>query len=66
MSIFKRSNKNKTFSAVSSGASTPAQTPRSSTQGQRLPLATKMTRDEALEMLMQKSMPNAATGPFLR
>ncbi|KAF9931650.1 hypothetical protein BGZ67_005224 [Mortierella alpina] len=54
MSLFKRSNKNKTTSAASSVASTPAQTPRPSIQEQRLPLATKMTREEALEMLMEK------------
>ncbi|KAF9922329.1 hypothetical protein BGZ67_010588, partial [Mortierella alpina] len=55
MSIFKRSNKNKTSSAASSVASTPAQTPRSSMQEQRLPLATTMTREQALEKIMKKT-----------
>ncbi|KAF9944801.1 hypothetical protein BGZ72_001954 [Mortierella alpina] len=62
MSIFKRSNKNKSASA----ASTPAQTPRSSMQEQRSAQATKMTREEALEMLMQKSLINPTTGPCIR
>ncbi|KAF9575845.1 hypothetical protein EC968_001228 [Mortierella alpina] len=50
MSILKRSSKNKSASA----ASTPAQTPRSSMQEQRHPQATKMTREEVLEMLVQR------------
>ncbi|KAF9317876.1 hypothetical protein BG003_000188 [Podila horticola] len=52
MSIFK-SNKNKTASA----ATTPSQTPRSSTQTARpsLPQAKGMTRDQALESLMKKT-----------
>ncbi|KAK5815743.1 hypothetical protein F5H01DRAFT_379468 [Linnemannia elongata] len=50
MSLFK-SNKNKTSSA----ASTPAQTPRSSVDGQR-PAQVKMTRDQALEMALRKSV----------
>ncbi|KAF9176349.1 hypothetical protein BGZ51_000888, partial [Haplosporangium sp. Z 767] len=54
MSLFK-SNKNKTSSA----ASTPAQTPRTSMQEQRAatPMqTTKMTREQALQSIMQKSM----------
>ncbi|KAK3841062.1 MAG: hypothetical protein J3R72DRAFT_524643 [Linnemannia gamsii] len=52
MSLFK-SNKNKTSSA----ASTPAQTPRPSADGQR-PSAqpTKMTRDQALELALSKTV----------
>ncbi|KAG0334682.1 hypothetical protein BG005_004805, partial [Podila minutissima] len=54
MSIFK-SNKNKTASA----ATTPSQTPRSSMQTTRpasSPRAKGMTRDEALESLMKKTV----------
>ncbi|KAG0248214.1 hypothetical protein BGZ95_008155, partial [Linnemannia exigua] len=53
MSLFK-SNKNKTASA----ASTPAQTPRASLNEQRPATteATKMTREQALEMAMRKSV----------
>ncbi|KAI8361153.1 hypothetical protein B0O80DRAFT_493754 [Mortierella sp. GBAus27b] len=63
MSLFK-SNKNKSASA----ATTPAQTPRTSMQEQRPEQleATKMTREQALETLMQKSMWNVATGPYIR
>ncbi|KAF9900780.1 hypothetical protein EC991_006905 [Linnemannia zychae] len=54
MSLFK-SNKNKTASA----ATTPAQTPRTSLNEQRpatgTTQATKMTREQALEMAMRKS-----------
>ncbi|KAG0375371.1 hypothetical protein BGX24_009185 [Mortierella sp. AD032] len=52
MSLFK-SNKNKTSSA----ASTPAQTPRPSVEAQR-PSAqpTKMTRDQAFELVLCKSV----------
>ncbi|KAF9537020.1 hypothetical protein EC957_009040 [Mortierella hygrophila] len=50
MSLFK-SNKNKTASA----ASTPAQTPRTSVEAQR-PIQVKMTRDQALEMALRKSV----------
>ncbi|KAF9177913.1 hypothetical protein BGZ50_008242, partial [Haplosporangium sp. Z 11] len=57
MSFFKRSSKNKT----SSGASTPSQTPRSSMQAQRGDQATKMTLNQALEMVMDRSMPNAGS-----
>ncbi|KAG0067534.1 hypothetical protein BGZ90_000954 [Linnemannia elongata] len=55
MSLFK-SNKNKTSSA----ASTPAQTPRSSVDGQR-PAQVKMTRDQALEMALRKSVQTMPT-----
>ncbi|KAG0076172.1 hypothetical protein BGZ93_001110, partial [Podila epicladia] len=54
MSIFK-SNKNKTASA----ATTPSQTPRSSMQNTRPASSSPakgMTRDEALESLMKKSL----------
>ncbi|KAI8361148.1 hypothetical protein B0O80DRAFT_493749 [Mortierella sp. GBAus27b] len=63
MPLFK-SNKNKSASA----ATTPAQTPRTSMQEQRPEQleATKMTREQALETLMQKSMWNVATGPYIR
>ncbi|KAK3843895.1 MAG: hypothetical protein J3R72DRAFT_522287 [Linnemannia gamsii] len=52
MSLFK-SNKNKTSSA----ASTPAQTPRPSVDAKR-PSAqpTKMTRDQALELVLSKCL----------
>ncbi|KAF9537021.1 hypothetical protein EC957_009041 [Mortierella hygrophila] len=52
MSLFK-SNKNKTSSA----ASTPAQTPRPSVDTHR-PTQVKMTRDQALEMALRKSVQN--------
>ncbi|KAG9061557.1 hypothetical protein KI688_007139 [Linnemannia hyalina] len=52
MSLFK-SNKNKTSSA----ASTPAQTPRPSIDTHR-PTQVKMTRDQALEMALRKSVQN--------
>ncbi|KAF9575844.1 hypothetical protein EC968_001227 [Mortierella alpina] len=55
MSFFKRSNKNKTTSAASSVASTPAQTPRTSMQEQRPAQATQTTRDQALEKIMKQS-----------
>ncbi|KAF9129655.1 hypothetical protein BG015_004116 [Linnemannia schmuckeri] len=51
MSPFK-SNKNKTSSA----ASTPAQTPRPSVDTQRPAQASKMTRDQALELALRKSV----------
>ncbi|KAG0248936.1 hypothetical protein BGZ95_007787, partial [Linnemannia exigua] len=53
MSLFK-SNKNKTSSA----ASTPAQTPRASLNEQRPATmeATKMTREQAIEMAMRKTV----------
>lgn len=54
MSLFK-ANKNKTSSA----ASTPTQTPRASLNEQRPSNAqatTKMTREQALEMALQKSV----------
>ncbi|KAG9061526.1 hypothetical protein KI688_007104 [Linnemannia hyalina] len=50
MSLFK-SNKNQSGSAATS----PAQTPRSSVDGQRL-VQVKMTRDQALEMALRKSV----------
>ncbi|KAF9079111.1 hypothetical protein BGX23_005035, partial [Mortierella sp. AD031] len=51
MSLFK-SNKNQSASA----ASTPAQTPRSSIDAHRPSQATKMTRDQALEMALNKAV----------
>ena len=51
MSLFK-SNKNKTSSA----ASTPAQTPRPSVDAQRPSQVPKMTRDQALELALRKSV----------
>ncbi|KAG0251926.1 hypothetical protein BG011_007313 [Mortierella polycephala] len=61
MPFFKSSSsKNKTASA----ATTPAQTPRSSMNEQRLGQP-KMTQEEALHMIMRKSMNNAATGPYI-
>ena len=51
MSLFK-SNKNQSGSAASS----PAQTPRSSVDAQRPTQANKMTRDQALEMALRKSV----------
>ncbi|KAI8600184.1 hypothetical protein EDD21DRAFT_416088 [Dissophora ornata] len=53
------SKKNETASA----AATPVQTPRNSMHEQRPKV---MTQDEALHMIFQKTMTNAATGPFLR
>ncbi|KAF9949352.1 hypothetical protein BGZ65_007389, partial [Modicella reniformis] len=55
MSIFK-SKKNKSASA----ASTPAQTPRPSTQGTRPAKFTAMTYEQALEMALERSMNNMA------
>ncbi|KAF9274583.1 hypothetical protein BGZ88_002918 [Linnemannia elongata] len=57
MSLFKRSNKNKTSSA----ASTPAQTPRTSMQTIRDASGTKMTPEEALYKISHNMMPNAST-----
>ncbi|KAF8948680.1 hypothetical protein BGZ47_003326 [Haplosporangium gracile] len=62
MSLFKRSNKNKTASA----ASTPAQTPRASMQTIRDATGTKMTPEEALYKISHNMMSNASTGPFIR
>ncbi|KAF9901537.1 hypothetical protein BX616_002226 [Lobosporangium transversale] len=65
MPLFK-SNKNKSASA----ATTPAQTPRTSIHEER-PMTTKagtnahkMTRDQALEVIMKTSMGNAANTAF--
>ena len=56
MSLFK-SNKNKTASA----ATTPAQTPRTSLNEQRPPqTGTKMTRDQALETALNKTVQSPA------
>ncbi|GJJ73531.1 hypothetical protein EMPS_05889 [Entomortierella parvispora] len=51
MSFFK-SSKNQSASA----ASTPAQTPRSSVDGARPAQATKMTREQAIQIAMEKSL----------
>ncbi|KAF9133173.1 hypothetical protein BGW39_010386 [Mortierella sp. 14UC] len=61
MSLFKRSNKNKSASA----ASTPSQTPRPSMQTIR-DSGTKMTPEEALYKISQNMMTNASNGPFVR
>ena len=56
MSFFK-SSKNQSASA----ASTPAQTPRSSVDGSRPAQANKMTKEQAIQMAMDKSLgPNAS------
>ncbi|KAK3834178.1 MAG: hypothetical protein JOS17DRAFT_788830 [Linnemannia elongata] len=60
MSLFKRSNKNKTASA----ASTPAQTPRTSMQTIRDATGTKMTPEEALYKISHNMMTNASTVLF--
>ncbi|KAF9271663.1 hypothetical protein BGZ68_003259, partial [Mortierella alpina] len=60
------SNKNKTSSAASSVASTPTQTPRPSMQEQRPAQATKLTREQALDMVMKKSYGGVLTGPFIQ
>ncbi|KAF9120821.1 hypothetical protein BGW39_011062 [Mortierella sp. 14UC] len=69
MPSFFKSNKNKTASAnttpVQTPAQTPAQTPRNSIHEQRIGQI-KMTHDEALLFLLEKSMGNAATGPYVR
>jgi hypothetical protein len=62
MSLFKRSNKNKSASA----SSTPAQTPRTSMQTIRDATGTKMTPEEALYKISHNMMTNASTGPFIR
>lgn len=61
MSLFKRSDKNKTAST----ASTPAQTPRASMQTLR-DAGIKMTPEEALERIARNMMANASNGPFIR
>ncbi|KAK3832316.1 MAG: hypothetical protein J3R72DRAFT_527416 [Linnemannia gamsii] len=60
MSLFKRSNKNKSASAASTPASTPAQTPRASMQTIR-DSGIKMTPEEALYKISQNMMTNAST-----
>ncbi|KAG0198783.1 hypothetical protein BGX28_007805, partial [Mortierella sp. GBA30] len=55
------SKKNQTASA----ATTPAQTPRNSIHEHRVGQP-KMTQDEALHMILEKTMTNAAAGPFIR
>ncbi|KAF9166141.1 hypothetical protein BGX21_002033 [Mortierella sp. AD011] len=64
MPFFKSSSsskKNQTGSAVT----TPAQTPRNSFHEAR-PSQPKMTYDEALNSALQKTMANAASGPYIR
>ncbi|KAK3832323.1 MAG: hypothetical protein J3R72DRAFT_527423 [Linnemannia gamsii] len=63
MSLFKRSNKNKSASAASTPASTPAQTPRASMQTIR-DSGIKMTPEEALYKISQTMMTNASTVMF--
>ncbi|KAK3843616.1 MAG: hypothetical protein J3R72DRAFT_489502 [Linnemannia gamsii] len=62
---FFKSNKNKTASANTTPAQTPAHTPRNSIHEQRNGQV-KMTHDEALLFVLQKSMANAASGPYIR
>ncbi|KAG0363728.1 hypothetical protein BGZ54_008060, partial [Gamsiella multidivaricata] len=52
-------------SQTASAATTPAQTPRNSIHEQR-PSQPKMTKDQALEMIFNTSMADAAAGPFIR
>ncbi|KAG0248576.1 hypothetical protein BG011_010125, partial [Mortierella polycephala] len=61
MPFFKRSSKNK----ISSAASTPSQTPPTSTHGKSSNQANKMTLDQALEAVMGMSASNASSGPFI-
>ncbi|KAG0305390.1 hypothetical protein BGZ99_002093 [Dissophora globulifera] len=61
MTLFK-SFKNQSASATAS----PAATPRTSMHEERPAAATKMTQEQALEILNKISMPNAALGAFIR
>lgn len=62
-SFFKSlSSKNQTASA----ATTPAQTPRNSIHEHRTHQGVKMTHDEALLFVLNKTMSNAAAGPYIR
>jgi hypothetical protein len=65
MPSFFKSNKNKTASANTTPAQTPVQTPRNSIHEQRIGQV-KMTHNEALLLLLEKSMGDATTGPFIR
>ncbi|KAF9971244.1 hypothetical protein BGZ65_010550 [Modicella reniformis] len=56
MSLFK-SSKNKSASAAAS----PSATPRASMQDQRPASANKMTQEQALEILLRKTMTDAAS-----
>ncbi|KAF9083834.1 hypothetical protein BGX27_003991, partial [Mortierella sp. AM989] len=58
-----RSSKNQSSSA----ASTPAQTPRVSLQEDQRPVQVteKMTREQALEKVMQMSMANGASRAYI-
>ncbi|KAG0047361.1 hypothetical protein BGZ83_007563 [Gryganskiella cystojenkinii] len=62
MGFFKSSSKtNKNASSSSASvASTPAQTPRSSINTARPGQVTKMTREQALQMIMEKSLGTGA------
>ncbi|KAK3815293.1 MAG: hypothetical protein J3Q66DRAFT_441432 [Benniella sp.] len=60
MPLFK-SSKNKSASA----ATTPAATPRSSMQQQRPAQAHQMTQEQALKILLNSTMGNAASGPYI-
>ncbi|KAG0351039.1 hypothetical protein BGZ54_003452, partial [Gamsiella multidivaricata] len=53
-------SKNQSASVIAS----PAVTPRSSMHEQRP--ANKMTKEQALEKILYKTMGDAATGPFIR
>ncbi|KAF9994152.1 hypothetical protein BGZ65_010246, partial [Modicella reniformis] len=59
MGLFK-SPKSKSASATS-----PSATPRSSMQDQRPASANKMTLEQVLEILLHKTMTEAASGPYI-
>ncbi|KAK3815294.1 MAG: hypothetical protein J3Q66DRAFT_441434 [Benniella sp.] len=60
MPLFK-SSKNQSASA----ATTPAATPRSSMQQQRPAQAHQMTQEQALKILLNSTMGNASSGPYI-
>ncbi|KAF9121484.1 hypothetical protein BGX30_002559 [Mortierella sp. GBA39] len=66
-SFFKSSSsKNQTASAAATPITTPAQTPRNSIHEHRVHQGVKMTHDEALLFVLNKTMSNAAAGPYIR
>ncbi|KAG0302346.1 hypothetical protein BGZ97_002392 [Linnemannia gamsii] len=70
MNFFKKSNKNKTASAVTTPVQTPAQTPRVSMEESRLVDMTakqmKHAQDaEMLHKLMTKAMSGGRNGPYI-
>ncbi|KAF9357730.1 hypothetical protein BGX26_003206 [Mortierella sp. AD094] len=64
MPFFKSSSSSKKNQTVSA-ATTPAQTPRNSFHETR-PSQPKMTYDEALNSVLQKTMTSASCGPYIR